>query len=538
MVEFNARFGDPETQVVLDRLATPLGGLLPRGGDRRPGRRRPGPVAAGRRGDGGDRRRGLPGQPDSGDEIDGLADAAAQAGAYVLHAGTTTRADGTLVSSGGRVLNVVGAGDGRGRGPAARPTRRPPDPDARRLVPQRHRRSGVVTAAEPGPDGPRGPDGPDAAGAGPDSTDGSPGPLRVSTLELFFDLVFAFTLTQLTAVLADGLNAVAVVQVLLVFGLLWWMYEGYAWLTNTRPPVHATERLLLLVGMAGFLVVGLAIPHGFGGDGVMLGLGYLLVVLVHAVPVLPGQRQHHPDRAVQHRSALLITWRACAGGPARYPLWVAALVIQLGSPLIVHPRNLFELRPDHMAERHSALLIVALGESVAAIGIGAAVLGGTGGRLVLSAVLGLALAAALWWIIFGGGDEERTARALTAAPPRPAHRAGPERAVLRQRPGPARPGRHGGGRAGGNCGLGAPHGRAPAGGGGAGRRGGALPGRRRGRPAAARHGRTALRLAGAAAALVTTAVGAVAGLDAQLALVAVLAAMLAAERRRDSGTAG
>jgi low temperature requirement protein LtrA len=115
------------------------------------------------------------------------------------------------------------------------------------------------------------------AGTGPADV-----PLRVTTLELFFDLVFAFTLTQLTAV-AIGLRAVAMGQVLLVFGLLWWMYEGYAWLTNTRPPVHAAERLLLLVGMAGFLVVGLTIPRGFGADGVALGLGYLVVVLVHAV---------------------------------------------------------------------------------------------------------------------------------------------------------------------------------------------------------------------------------------------------------------
>ena len=107
-------------------------------------------------------------------------------------------------------------------------------------------------------------------------------PLRVSTLEIFFDLVFAFTLTQLTAVLASDLSWLAVAQVLLVFGLLWWMYEGYAWLTNSRPPVGTAERVLLLVGMTGFLVIGIAIPRGFSQYGVVLGLGYLLVVLVHS----------------------------------------------------------------------------------------------------------------------------------------------------------------------------------------------------------------------------------------------------------------
>src|SRR5580704_52452 len=113
-------------------------------------------------------------------------------------------------------------------------------------------------------------------------------PLRVSTLELFFDLVFAFTLTQLSALLdGNGISGASIVQVLLVFGVLWWMYGGYAWLTNTRTPDRAPERLLLLVGMAGFLVVGLAIRNGFGStrsasSGIYLGLGYLVVVCVHA----------------------------------------------------------------------------------------------------------------------------------------------------------------------------------------------------------------------------------------------------------------
>jgi low temperature requirement protein LtrA len=359
------------------------------------------------------------------------------------------------------------------------------------------------------------------------------GPLRVSTLELFFDLVFAFTLTQLTAVLADGLNVVAVVRVLLIFGLLWWMYEGYAWLTNARPPVHATERLSLLAGMAGFLVVGLAIPRGFGADGVTLGLGYLVVVLVHAFLYYRVNANILRIAPFNIASALLVVVAGLAGGAARYPLWVAALVIQLGSPLIVHPRNLFELRPDHLAERHSALLIVALGESVAAIGIGAAVQGGASGRLVLSAVLGLALAAALWWIIFGSNDDERTEQALSAAPRGQrtalalsalfygsvpvllglvAMATGVQDAIaFSAHPAAGHP------RAAGILAAGAALFLA----------GDAIIRRLLGL------GSSGPRLAGAAAALVTTAVGAFAGLDAQVALlVAVMAVMLLAEQRR------
>ena len=268
-------------------------------------------------------------------------------------------------------------------------------------------------------------------GAPAERTDGEPAPgadeppLRVTTLELFFDLVFAFTLTQLATLLASGFTAADAARVLLIFGLLWWMYEGYAWLTNARPPVHTAERLLLLVAMAGFLTIGLAIPGGFGGTSLALGLGYLVVVIVHGSLYYRVNRNIVRVTPFNVASALLVIVAALLPGPggsvppAGYALWVLALAVQLGSPLIVHPKGLFELRPAHLAERHSALLLVALGESVAAIGVGAGRLAGHSGaenaRLVVAAVLGLALAATLWWIVFGAGDVEAAERVLTAA---------------------------------------------------------------------------------------------------------------------------
>jgi low temperature requirement protein LtrA len=249
--------------------------------------------------------------------------------------------------------------------------------------------------------------------------------LRVSTLEIFFDLVFAFTLTQLTALLASHLSWPSAGRVLLVFGLLWWMYEAYAWLTNTRPPVHTAERLLLLLGMAGFLLIGLAIPSGFSSYALVLGLGYLLVVVVHAALYYRVNANILRVAPFNVTSALLVTIAALVRdshgmtSPAGYVLWVAALAVQLGSPLIVHPSGRFEIRPAHFCERHSALLIVAIGESVAAVGIGAAGPASRGGppdwRLLVSAVLGLAVAAALWWTVLGSGDDEAAVRVMTAA---------------------------------------------------------------------------------------------------------------------------
>ena len=203
-------------------------------------------------------------------------------------------------------------------------------------------------------------------------------PLRVSTLELFFDLVFAFTLTQLSALL-DGshLSAASIAQVLLVFGVLWWMYGGYAWLTNARTPDRTPERLLLLLGMAGFLVVGVAIRNGFGNgrsasSGIFLGLGYLVVVCVHGGLYYRVNRNIVRVLPVNLSSALLVLLAGLTSGVAAYLLWTAALAIQVLSPLVVRVGGRFEIAPAHFAERHGALVIVALGESVAAVGIGAA----------------------------------------------------------------------------------------------------------------------------------------------------------------------
>jgi low temperature requirement protein LtrA len=241
-------------------------------------------------------------------------------------------------------------------------------------------------------------------------------PLRVSTLELFFDLVFVFAITQLTGILAHDVTVLDRVRVLLVFGALWWMYGGYVWLSNARTPVRGSERMLMLLGMAGFLIVGLAIPRAFGRDGVALGIGYLVVVLVHAWLYQRVNRNIARVVPFNLAAALLIIGAGVVKGWEAYVLWAAALAVQQASPLFTRVRGRFEIAPSHFVERHGALVIVVFGESVVDIGIGAE------GRavtvsLALSAVLGLALAAALWWAYFGVGDDERAEQAMLAAKP-------------------------------------------------------------------------------------------------------------------------
>jgi low temperature requirement protein LtrA len=245
--------------------------------------------------------------------------------------------------------------------------------------------------------------------------------VRVSTLELFFDLVFVFTITQLTAVLAHSPTGQGLLRVSLMLIVIWWMYGGYAWLTNVVAPDRLAYQLLLLGGMAAFLVLSLAIPTAFGDGGVAFGLAYLLIVLIHAGLFTRSQAGASGTAILKVAplniaAALFITAAGIAGGTARGVLWGLALAVIL-LPSFRPPDPRFEINPTHFVERHGLVVIVALGESVVAVGIGASAHTLTVG-LVSIAVLGLGLTACLWWVYFGYGQDERALEAMLAAPNR------------------------------------------------------------------------------------------------------------------------
>jgi low temperature requirement protein LtrA len=252
--------------------------------------------------------------------------------------------------------------------------------------------------------------------------DGADAPVRVSTLELFFDLVFVFTITQLTAVIGGHTNASGLVRAVLMLGLIWWMYGAYAWLTNSVAPDSAPRRLLLLGGMAGFFVQALAIPTAFSGAGLAFGIGYLAVVVVHTGLYLRTSSESS-RRAILRivpfnlGAALLVLIGGIAGGDVQYVLWLGALLLELSTPFLAGGVEGFEISVPHFVERHGLVVLIAIGESVVAVGLGIAGEGhAIDGPLVLVALLGLALSAGLWWTYFGG-DEQRAEEALVAAPP-------------------------------------------------------------------------------------------------------------------------
>ena len=239
---------------------------------------------------------------------------------------------------------------------------------------------------------------------------------RVSTLELFFDLVFVFTITQLTGVLVSGGDAAAVARVVVMFAVIWWMYDAYAWLTNAIATDHLRHRLLLIGGMGAFLVISLAVPEAYGAEGLAFGIGYLVVVLLHAAMYVRGTSLSEA-RAILRivpfnlAAAVLVLVGGALGGDVQWVIWALAAALLWVTPWFASVEGLV-IASEHFVERHGLVIIVALGESIVVIGAAAGLELDFG--LVLVVLLALGLSASLWWVYFS--DEGAVERAMLAAP--------------------------------------------------------------------------------------------------------------------------
>jgi low temperature requirement protein LtrA len=233
------------------------------------------------------------------------------------------------------------------------------------------------------------------------------GAIRVSTLELFFDLVFVFVVTQLADALTHDLSPTGLLDVTLILFVIWWMYSGYAWLTNAVAPTTSTRRTLLLAGMSGFLVMALAAPEAFGAYGWIFGASYVVVNVVHLVLFLQAGPAARRMMRTLGPLNLLAAALVLAGGflpePWRHLCWAAAPLVQIVAGYL-NPAEMHSITAGHFVERHSLVMIIAIGESIIAIGLGFREVHLDGGA-ILVAVLALCIAYYLWWYYFAGDDK-------------------------------------------------------------------------------------------------------------------------------------
>jgi low temperature requirement protein LtrA len=227
---------------------------------------------------------------------------------------------------------------------------------------------------------------------------------RVTPLELFFDLVFVLAITECTSLMSHDPTWTGLAQGLLVLGVLWWAWAGYAWLTSVIDPEAGPVRLVFFAAMASMLLAAICVPEAFGDLALAfaLSIGFFRVAHIALFTIAgvdePDLRRSTAALAVSTviAVALLATASAFDGLP-QAGLWVLALALDFGGPYFFGVDG-WQLVPGHFAERHGLIIIIALGESIVEVGAGAA--GHLDLGIGIAAVLGVGVAAAMWWAYF------------------------------------------------------------------------------------------------------------------------------------------
>jgi low temperature requirement protein LtrA len=228
---------------------------------------------------------------------------------------------------------------------------------------------------------------------------------RVTPLELFFDLVFVFAITRVTGLMAHDLSWASIGQGVLVLAALWWGWAAYAWLTNHVSGEDDRARFVVVVSMAAMVLVALAVPEAFEAHALLFALAYMVMRMAHLalywVSSLEDPEVHVAVAKLFPTAItgpLILVAASLTDGTLQTALWIVALALDYGGPFVRGVAG-YRVHPAHFSERFSLIVIIALGESIVAIGVGAgdepldAAIG-------FAAVLSLIASAAMWWAYF------------------------------------------------------------------------------------------------------------------------------------------
>ena len=237
---------------------------------------------------------------------------------------------------------------------------------------------------------------------------------KVTPLELFFDLVFVYALTQVTALMAFELSGRRVLEGMIVLALIWWCWVGYSWLGNVAQADEGWTRGAFIAVMATMFVAALAIPEAFvdlpgGLNGpLVLAVCYGIVRFLHlAIFAVAGKAVDDPGLIhqllrfgiVTGLSVALMIAGALVGGDAELVLWLGAVAVDYVGTQVIGASGWRLHSPAHFSERHGLIIIIALGESIVAIGVGVTS-AAISTQIIIAAVLGIALVATMWWPYF------------------------------------------------------------------------------------------------------------------------------------------
>lgn len=231
---------------------------------------------------------------------------------------------------------------------------------------------------------------------------------RAGFLELFFDLVFVFGITQVTALILGDTSAGGFLRAAVMFGLIWWAWSAYTWLTNAVDIERSLVRMLVLAAMAGSFFMALAVPEAYGSEGLWFAVPYAVVRVLQVALYVEGlrgtpeqQRAFLPLAPWFLASPVLVLVGAAVDDPGRAWIWALSLAIDVAGTLVSgRGASGWRVSPAHFAERYGLFMIIVLGETVVATGLGAREIE-RDGIFVVSVIVAFSAVAVLWWAYFG-----------------------------------------------------------------------------------------------------------------------------------------
>lgn len=249
-------------------------------------------------------------------------------------------------------------------------------------------------------------------------TDDDHGSKSEGNLELFFDLVFTFAMSQVTRLVLQDLSPSGFGRAALALLAVWWAWVGYTWLINTFDTQGVRHQAAVIAAMAAMLVAAAALPMAFSSGALVFAIALLVVRLIHVVKFVVSSSGEDDDmrRSIRRLAPAFVAAPACivaaafVDTPGRELLWVAAAVIDYGAPAVFGLGG-FRVSPSYFVSRHGSIIIIALGLAITELGAGATDLHRL--EVVTALVLGVAIMATFWWTYFGltGGAQQRLERA-------------------------------------------------------------------------------------------------------------------------------
>jgi low temperature requirement protein LtrA len=235
----------------------------------------------------------------------------------------------------------------------------------------------------------------------------SPDDQKVTFVELFFDLVFVFGVTQIVKLFHDGITVGHTAQAVLIFWLVWWGWTQFTWALNAADTTHPLVELATLAATAIAFFMAIAIPSVFRGGALWFALPYVLgrvvgLMLYGEVAHLNNPSQHAAVKRfslISMSGLLAVLIGGFLGGFLLYVFWGIAILLDIVAATIGARSEHWQIHPEHFTERHGLFVIIALGESLIVAAAGVATARWTG-LLLTTGVLAVAVTCALWWSYF------------------------------------------------------------------------------------------------------------------------------------------